>query len=257
MSHDPAAAFQPQHLADILLSSGERIAAATLPVPATMAQAMAVQALTAGAYVAGPIGYKVARSADGAAVIGRLLPLAIDVDGQAPAVFPWRRGARMEVEIAVRLETALPPRQDGYSRDAVISAIGSVHLGIEILDSRLEEGGKAPFLLFLADRLGNAGYVLGPELPKAALDTVGGMPLDISVGEVSIHAAPARHPADDVLAWLMDWACDLTRPQDTLSAGEILTTGSLCGALDVGHPGPLHARLGSLGEVRAMLVQRV
>lgn len=253
MPNDPAAAFDPHRLADILSAARERIAAATLPAPATMAQAMAVQAVTAGADAAGSVGHKVARSADGTAAVGRLLPLAITGEGQEPAIFPWRRGARMEVEIAVRLATALPPRQGGYRRDQVIAAVGSVHLGIEILDSRLEEGGKAPFLLFLADRLGNAGYVLGLEVAKTALETVGGMPLEVWLDEVSIHAGQARHPADDVLAWLMDWACDATRPQDTLSAGEIVTTGSLCGALDVDHPGLLRARLGSIGEICVVL----
>ena len=213
---------------------------------------MAVQAATAAASI-DPVGYKVAKSPDGKAAIGRLLPLAIDAGTELPVPLAWRKGARMEVEIAVRLATALPPRARGYTRDEVIASVGSVHLGIEILDSRLQEGGKAPFLLFLADRLGNAGYVLGPEVPKTMLDTVAGLQLEVWLDETLIHTGSARHPADDVLGWLLEFAADATRPPETLAAGEIITTGSLCGALDVGEHGLLRARLNGTGEVRALL----
>lgn len=247
-------AFEIHDLAKALATTGDRLAAATLPVPTTAAEAMAVQKVSSEPASAGPVGYKVARSPDGIAVTGRLLPLAI-VANTSPT-FPWRKGARIEVEIAVRLATALPPKQGGYSRDEVKAAIDSVHLGIEILDSRIVEGSKGPFLLFLADRLGNAGYALGPVLPKDMLETVGGTPLEVWLDGTSIHAANARHPADDVMAWLMDWANDSARPQDTLTAGEIITTGSLCGALDISGPGLLRTRLGKTWDMSISLEER-
>lgn len=246
--------FEIHDLAMALATTGDRLAAATLPVPTTVTEAMAVQKVSSEPASAGPVGYKVARSPDGVAVIGRLLPLAIVDD--AGTAFPWRKGARIEVEIAVRFATALPPKQGGYSRDEVKAAIGSVHLGIEILDSRIAEGSKGPFLLFLADRLGNAGYALGPELPKDMLETVGGTPLEVWLEGTSIHAADARHPADDVMAWLMDWANDSARPQDTLVAGEIVTTGSLCGALDISGPGLLRTRLAKTWDMSIRLADR-
>ncbi|MCM2474582.1 hydratase [Rhizobium sp. CG5] len=242
-------------LAKVLSAAGDRLSAPDLPVPATVTEAMAVQKASYEPAPAGPVGYKVACSPDGIAVIGRLLPLAIETD-PVPAL-PWRKGARIEVEIAVRFATALPPRQGGYSRDEVKAAIGSVHLGIEILDSRIAEGSKAPYLLFLADRIGNAGYALGPELPNDMLETVGGNPLEVLLEGSSIHAADARHPADDAMAWLMDWANDSTRPLDTLSAGEIITTGSLCGALDISGPGLLRTRLAETWEMSLILEDRL
>lgn len=219
--------FDPTALAAALKQAKARMPADSLPAPSTIAEAFAVQAITTADAPAERGGYKVARSPDGIAVTGRLLPLHI----ADAATFPWRAGVAIEAEIAIRLSTALPPRTEGYSRDEIVKAVDSVHLGLEVLDSRLVEGSKSPYLLFLADRLGNAGYLLGPTLPLSALDAVAGTPLEITLGDEVIFADAARHPAGDVLAWLADWANRTDRPENSLAAGEIITTGSLCGAV--------------------------
>lgn len=111
-------------------------------------------------------------SPSGNAVAGRLSPLlTFDQSGPRPAV-PSRSGLKIEVEIAIRLSSSLPPRKLEYSRDEVVLAVHRLYLGLEVIDSRVEEGSEAPFLLYLADRFGNAGYVLGPELPCDLLDGV-------------------------------------------------------------------------------------
>ncbi|APG93826.1 hypothetical protein [Sinorhizobium americanum] len=234
--------FDAADLAQRFATAKDRIAAAELPVPATIAQAIAVQAAFVAPEGAAGAGYKVARSPGGMSVAGRLSPIAVHPNAE-PATFRWRNGLRVEAEIGFRLAMDLPPRKAGYSRDAVIAAIGSIHLGVEVLDSRIEEGGKAPFLLFLADRLGNAGYALGPELPREFLDGADGRPLEVSLDGARLFAGEARHPAGDVLAWLVGWANEMQRAQNTLAAGEIVTTGSLCGALDVIAPGRIDVRL--------------
>lgn len=231
--------FDPTTLAASLMQAKARIPADTLVAPSTIAEAFAVQAITTADAPAEPVGYKVARSPDGIAVTGRLLPLHV----AGEATFPWRSGVAIEAEVAVRLATALPPRAGGYSRDEVKKAVGSVHLGLEVLDSRLVEGSKSPYLLFLSDRLGNAGYLLGPEVPAALVDDVAGTPLEITLGDEIIFADAARHPAGDVLAWLKDWADREDRPEGSLSAGEIITTGSLCGAVPLAKAGLLAIKL--------------
>lgn len=239
--------FDPTTLAATLKNATARIPADSLAAPATIAEAFAVQAITTADAPAEPVGYKVARSPDGIAVTGRLLPLHI----AGSATFPWRTGVAIEAEIAVRLAVALPPRAGGYSRDEIIKAIGGVHLGLEVLDSRLVEGSKSPYLLFLSDRLGNAGYLLGPEVPAALIDGVAGAPLEITLGDEIIFAEAAKHPAGDVLAWLTDWANREDRPEDSLAAGEIITTGSLCGAVSLAKAGLLAIRLGTEHQLTA------
>jgi 2-keto-4-pentenoate hydratase len=239
---DAPRSFEPASLAQRLATAKDRIAAAQLPVPATIAEAMAVQAAFVAPETAAAAGYKVARSPEGVGVAGLLSPIAIAGADARPAAFRWRNGLRVEAEIGFRLAAGLPPQEGGYSRDAVIAAIGAVHLGIEVLDSRIEEGGRAPFLLFLADRLGNAGYVLGPELPRDFLDAEG-RTLGVSLDGAPIFEGEAHHPAGDVLAWLVGWANETQRAENSLAAGEIVTTGSLCGALDVAAPGRVDVRL--------------
>lgn len=233
--------FDPTILATSLMQAKARVPAATLVAPLTIAEAFAVQAITMADAPAEPLGYKVARSPEGVAVTGRLLPLHVADD----ATFPWRAGVAIEAEIAIRLATALPPRAGGYTRDEVKKAVGSVHLGLEVLDSRLVEGSKSPYLLFLADQLGNAGYLLGPEVPAALVDDVAGTPLEIRLGDEIIFADAAKHPAGDVVAWLVDWANREDRPENSLAAGEIITTGSLCGAVPLAKTGLLTIKLGA------------
>lgn len=239
--------FDPTLLATSLMQAKARIPANTLVAPSTIAEAFAVQTITMADAPAEPVGYKVARSPDGIAVTGRLLPLHIVGD----ATFPWRAGVAIEAEIAVRLATALPPRAGGYTRDEVKKAVGSVHLGLEVLDSRLVEGSKSPYLLFLSDRLGNAGYLLGPEVPSALVDDVAGTPLEVTLGDAVIFADAAKHPAGDVLAWLVDWANREDRPEGSLAAGEIITTGSLCGAVPLATSGLLTITLGTDHQLTA------
>ncbi|WP_159946307.1 fumarylacetoacetate hydrolase family protein [Rhizobium sp. 18065] len=242
MSSQSSASFDPQHVAAQFAAAGARIPAAEFSVPPDVSDAMAVQAIFSATLPAEPIGYKVARSPDGVAVVGRLWPLAL-ADDAVVTELPWREGVKIEVEIAVTLASALPPRADGYSEAEIMAAIGSVHLGIEVLDSRIAEGGKAPYLLFLADRLGNAGYALGPTVPKSLLALNGEKQLVVRLGDTTIYAADARHPTGNVMDWLTGWASKSDRPAGSLSAGEIITTGSLCGAPVAEQPGLLTVEL--------------
>lgn len=242
MPHPSSASFDPQHLAAQFNEATARIPAAELGVPSSVSEAMAVQEITSSALPSEPLGYKVARSPDGIPVVGRLWPLALAEDGVI-AEFPWREGLKIEVEIAVTLASALPPRAEGYSQDEILAAIGRVHLGVEILDSRIAEGGKAPYLLFLADRLGNGGYALGPTVPKSLLQLNGEKQLVVRLGETTIYAAEARHPTGNVLDWLSGWASKSDRPAGSLAAGEIITTGSLCGAPVADQPGLMTVEL--------------
>lgn len=158
----------------------------------------------------------------------------------------WRRGMKLEVEIAVKLGRDLPVLSSGtYSRSGLAEAVSEVYLGAELVWSAVAEGGTISFPLFLADRLGNTGYVLGPLLPISTLDSCGGMPLHVSLDGHSLYDAGALHPTGDVLTWLLGYANDGSRPQASLMAGSVITTGSLCGAFEIAEPGKIVIKLGS------------
>ena len=182
----------------------------------------------------------------------RLIRLLVAAAGGAPPRFAWRPGMLVEVEIAVRLGAGLPPRPGRpYGRDEVAAAVAAVHLGVEIIDSRLVEGGAAPLPLFLADALGNGGYVLGPAL--AGLPDLAAAPpgIAIDLDGAALHAGTARHPNGDPLAPLValaGWA----GARHGLAAGTVATTGSLCGVVALPRSGLLRATVAGLGTVEVL-----
>ncbi|RFB87095.1 hypothetical protein B5K11_27185 [Rhizobium leguminosarum bv. trifolii] len=152
---------------------------------------------------------------------------------------------KIEVEIAVELCQDLPVRKDRtYERADIEAAISHAYLGAEMVWSGLSEGGTISFPAFLADRLGNMGFVRGPALPLAVLQPGSNIPLKLRLnGQVAFDAA-GQHPTKDPLTWLCDYANDRSRPATALRAGSIITTGSLCGAIEVPGPGDVSIKLG-------------
>jgi 2-keto-4-pentenoate hydratase len=186
--------------------------------------------------------WKVAKSPDGEPVIAPLHPY---FDNPSGAVIAWRRDIKLEIEVAVELCQDLPVRADtSYERADIEAAISNVYLGAELVWSGILEGGSISYLAFLADRLGNLGYVRGPTLPLEFLQPGSDFPLTLSFnGQVAFDAA-GQHPTKDPLTWLSDYANDRSRPATTLKAGAIVTTGSLCGATEVPGPGDVSIQLG-------------
>ena len=111
----------------------------------------------------------------------------------------------------------------------------------------VRESGSISFPLFLADRLGNSGYVLGPKVDKSVVDTAGGTPLKVTHAGRTIYDGPAQHPKGDVLTWLVDYANDGARPEASLKAGALITTGTLSGAVELTGPGEIDILFGDIG----------
>ncbi|SES45710.1 hypothetical protein SAMN03159406_04699 [Rhizobium sp. NFR03] len=153
---------------------------------------------------------------------------------------------KIEVEIAVELSQDLPVRKDtSYERADIEAAISNAYLGAELVWSGISEGGSISFPAFMADRLGNLGYVRGPALPLAVLQPGSSTSLKLWLnGQIAFDAA-GQHPTKDPLTWLWDYANNHSRPSTALRAGSIITTGSLCGAIEVAGPGDVSVQLGN------------
>ncbi|NZD49868.1 fumarylacetoacetate hydrolase family protein [Rhizobium leguminosarum] len=238
--------FDPRALAARLHSLRQAClqeATDTFALPADLYQAMQAQDLLAAADGISSNAWKVTVSPQGQAVTAPLHPYAEAVSG---AAIPWYSGLKFETEIAVRLGSDLPVRAGiPYSRTEVVEAISAVYLGAELLVSAVKESGSVSFLLFVADRLGNSGYVLGPKLEKSVVDTVGGTPLKVTHAGRTIYDGPAQHPKGDVLTWLVDYANDGLRPETSLKTGALITTGTLSGAIELTEPGEIDIELGN------------
>lgn len=118
-----------------------------------------------------------------------------------------------------------------------------------MIGGRFADAANVPFLSFLADNLGNRAYVLGDELALSCLDRVEGLDCRVTLDEALLCQAPAFHPAGDPLAPLLAYANDQNDHLGGLRAGQIVTTGSLCGVLPVRTKGDLIARIEGLGHV--------
>lgn len=254
MSNSEPAVFDTQSLADSLYAlraAGRSQATAEFSTPQDLATAMKAQQALALREGATRNAWKVAMSPDKHAVVAPLHPY---VETARDAELPYLAGMKFEVEIAVRLGRTLPVKAAPYSREEILDAVSEACLGAELLSSAIEESGKLSFPLYVADRIGNCGYALGPAVPKTFIDTIGEAELKVIQGSTSIYQGPAKHPVGDVLAWLLAYANDSTRPANSLEAGMLVTTGALSGAMPLPGPGKVEVLLAGRYALNVALV---
>ncbi|MGV2113799.1 fumarylacetoacetate hydrolase family protein [Agrobacterium salinitolerans] len=240
-----------QQLYDLRSAGSQLPTTELVSVPVTLQDAINVQSRLSKLEGAEVDAWKVAKSPGGDPVAAPLHPF---VDNVADAMLPWRKGMKIEVEIAVELSEALPVRKDtSYERADIEAAVSNAYLGAELVWSGISEGASISFPAFMADRLGNAGYVLGPALPLEVLHPGSAMSLTLRLnGQIAVDDA-GQHPTKDPLTWLWDYANNHSRPATTLRKGSIITTGSLCGAIEVSGPGEVSVQLGNDAALRFSL----
>jgi 2-keto-4-pentenoate hydratase len=225
--------------------SGQDVSNTVVPVPPNLASAMQVQALVQVQVAQPVVGWKVATGPDNVPIAAPLL----DVYRAASDISLFQK-CTIEVELAVVLGKELPKREAGsYNRSDIIDAIESLVLGIEVIGGRFDSATPVPFLSFLADNLGNRAYVVGDKLPLSILDQVDGLTCHVTLDELLLHQAPAAHPAGDPLLPLLAYANGQSDFLGGLRAGQVVTTGSLCGVLPVHTAGLLKAHLDNVGHV--------
>lgn len=205
-------------------------------IPASLQEAMAVQRALAER-CAGPVaGWKVAVRPDGEAVAAPMFDCCRVNDANL-ASFPLGGTEGIEVEICFTLSADIPAATEGrLTRADMMQHIDKVLLGVELLRYRLEEKNRVPFPLFLADRLANHGFALGPELDKGLVDVFAANSDDLPLlivteGPIQLFNAKVKHPNIDPLAPLLAFANAALNTGHMLRAGQVVTTGSLCGAL--------------------------
>lgn len=149
---------------------------------------------------------------------------------------------RVEPEVAVVLDRDLGAGEDLVS---VAAAVRSIHVAVEIIDSRVKNW-DITLVDTVADNASGAGVILGPEITAQAED------LPTITAVMSLNGAEvARGMGVDVMGhplapvvWL---ATELAERGAPLTAGEIILTGSFCAASPVVAGDQLNVDYGEYG----------
>jgi 2-keto-4-pentenoate hydratase len=226
---------------------------ADLPVPASLHEGLAVHAAVAKTIGHAESGWKVMIGPDGTALAG-LMPGPYLRSGD---VYEGAIGAelRVEIELGLRLSRDVPLRPGTpYGRAELLDHCDRVFLGIEIVESRMEGWfGVVPLPLWLADAAGHGGYFIGADLDRSVLDDLSGLTCFISLNGVTIYDQPAVHGSGDPMTPFLAWANREVELMGGLRAGQVVTTGSLCGGVLSPGKGEIIAKLGPLAQVALTL----
>ena len=157
--------------------------------------------------------------------------------------------ARIEPEIAFVMGRDLPKRETPYTEEEIRSAIAEPRLVLELLGGRHANSATSSWPEMLADFVHNQGLFVGPTFE-------GGLDADLEAfavtirtpaGVLSTHAGRHRdgHPLRPMY-WLANF---LAGRDEGLHAGQLVTTGSYAGAIEVPINTPLTISFGDLGTI--------
>jgi 2-keto-4-pentenoate hydratase len=164
-------------------------------------------------------------------------------------ILPIGGTARIEPEIAFVMSRGLPRRATAYTDAEVRAAIREPHLVLELIGPRYADPTAATFPELLADAVANHGLFVGPTVKDALDHPLDVIPIAIDAGSRSLHAVQGKHPDGHPLKPLVWLANYLAEHGEGLTAGQVVTTGSYCGVVDVPLDTPLTIRFGNLGTL--------
>jgi 2-keto-4-pentenoate hydratase len=186
--------------------------------------------------VAGPLAGRVLRD--------RLLPPSATV----PLAGNIMRVA--EAEFAFGFSKALPPRPTPYAPAEALDAVGSLHLSIEVPDSRYEDFTKVGEAQLIADTACACWLVLGPpvSLPWRHLDLAAHRVQGFVNGELRSEGTGKAVLGGPItaLTWFVNEAASYC---GGVTAGQFVTTGTCLMPMAVRPGDDVTADYGSLGAI--------
>lgn len=197
-------------------------------------------------------GWKCAVPPPGRVVVAPILASTIHASAEPFTVVSDTPTVRIEPEIAFVLDRDLPPRERPYDEDEVRGAIREVRLALEVLGCRYADPSRASVPELLADGQFNQGLCVGPVVHDGLDATLDAIALEFRGGvNRSIDGRhPDGHPFRPLL-WLVNF---LAARGEAVRAGQIVTTGSYAGAIEVPLGEGLTVQFGELGSVEVKLV---
>jgi 2-keto-4-pentenoate hydratase len=225
--------------------------------PATRAEGYAIQARLERRSARPLFGWKIAATSragqahinvDGP-LAGRLLAERCFESG-ATIPLGANRMRVVEPEFAFRMAQDLPPRAQPYTVDEVLAAVATLHPALEIPDSRYADFTRVGAAQLIADDACAHLFVLGQATAASwrGIDLARHRVQAVVAGRLEREGVGANVLEDPRLAltWL---ANELSGIGATLTAGQVVTTGTCCVPLEIAPGDAVRADYGVLGEV--------
>ncbi len=168
-----------------------------------------------------------------------------------PAPFPGK--ATIEPEIAYVMRSDLPPRDTAYTDEEIRAAILEARFCLELINTRFANKNEASFLEILSDCFNNWGLFVGPVVADAFTRPLEKLHAKITTANATIFDAERSHPSGHPMTsftWLVHY---LNGRGEGLKAGDIVTTGSYAGIVDVPVNEPLRFELVGVGVIEATM----
>jgi 2-keto-4-pentenoate hydratase len=230
-------------------------------VPNNMDDAYAIQAALHASLGFATAGWKLGLSAPG--LISKFglsgpIPGRIYTQTVSPSPALFAAGSfnfpRFEPEFAFVLATDLPARNSGYDNEVVASAVATMHLAIEVPDSRFVNPIGMPISVGTADNMGTGAMIMGAEVPNwrdVPCTTIG---VRLKAGDTVIAenlTGDMRPDPLTVLTWTVN---EMSRRGEGMKAGYIISTGSHTTPTPAKPPAVITAEFDGLGSVVADLL---
>lgn len=165
------------------------------------------------------------------------------------AALPVAGAIGLEVEVAVRLGRDLTPELAAHGENGVLSAIDAFLVGIELIGPRVADRAQAGLGALLADNLIGNGYALNDQDPWSRGSDIEGAIVDVAIDGTPVYSAVAANPFGGVMVALEAYARAPFDGFGICRAGQIITTGTLCGLVAVSGPCRISATLDGAHQV--------
>ena len=182
------------------------------------------------------------------------VPIAAPLPAALLRMSPARFDARefhtigIEAEIALRFHSDVDAALAGAPGFDWAAVIGDMRVGIEVVDSRIDDAGSAPALLKLADFQQNGAYVIGTGVPyRGGVDWASQRARVLRNGAV-IADTRGGHPLGDP-TWLLPWFVRHVEARcGGVRAGDLVTLGTWAGLLPAACGERIHVEFDGVGQ---------
>jgi 2-keto-4-pentenoate hydratase len=218
-----------------------------VPIPRSRADAYAVQAVV-DQEIGPPGGFKTGRTNPSDTPI--MAPIPRDCVRRSPAQFDAgaMRLVGVEIEIAFRLESELPPL-DATDFEARLREVVSILPAIEVVDCRLTDANGTDPIAKLADNQFGYGLVVGNSIPLTEGVPVNAAEIRFMVDDAVLGSGWAEVPGGDGFATFAAFVKTVGDHCGGLRPGYVVTTGALCGLHFVNRNSAVTGTIGALGDV--------